>query len=136
MSESIYDIARDLIKFNEKTLNDLARLLAQEGDWVDAPGPPPTTHREWVDFMIPWWREEEYPDEDVPAMWDKHCPTMGDDECRMHAARYHRETPSHGEAIGVTIRAWSLWVNSPEDAAIREALSFHIHEALSRGIDH
>lgn len=104
------------------------------GDFVD--GPLPTTYWEWVDFMIPWWREEDYPDEDVPAMWDEHRPSMSDDECRKHAAMYHQRVPQHGEAIGVTIRAWSLWVNTPEEAEIREVLGTHIAKALTDGIDH
>lgn len=39
MSESIYDIARDFIKFDGKTLDNLAHLMAREGGLRRWPAP-------------------------------------------------------------------------------------------------
>lgn len=135
MNNSVYYIARDSIKLSKKTLNTLSRLLVEEGFYVDVPGPPPTTCREWVESMIPWW-EEKKGGPYIEDVWDERRATMSDEDCRKHAIAYHKKILSHGEVIGVTIQAWSLWVGTPQEAAIRKVLSAHIATALKEGVDH
>lgn len=105
----------------------LALLVEQEGEFVGGYAMKegtPVGDKSWSQGMV------------CDDEWDERFEDASPAEVIAHAIAYHRDNPSHGEQLGLTICAYEAWKDMPGARDLEACLARTIVHAWEEGVDH